>query len=134
MLKHFADARSTWLNEVLSGRPTATIRYVYDFGDNWMHTLTIAPLGEGEQSIAYPRLIAAQGRCPPEDVGGVLGFIDFKKAINNPRSRKHHPMLAWYGGSFDPNETAVGKIKRDLGVLAKQLVQKSICPDRKDMH
>jgi hypothetical protein len=38
------------------------------------------------------------------------------------------------GGPFDPNDTGDRKIKKDLGVLAKQLAQKSVRPDRKDMH
>ncbi|HEX5863922.1 MAG TPA: hypothetical protein VF014_06645 [Casimicrobiaceae bacterium] len=33
-------------------------------------------LSDPEPGLAYPRLIEATGRCPPEDVGGPCGYAD----------------------------------------------------------
>ncbi|MCY4500320.1 MAG: hypothetical protein OXE57_01995 [Alphaproteobacteria bacterium] len=42
------------------------------------------------------------GRCPPEDVGGPDGFMDFLEAILDPAHEEHRAMLDWYGAPFDP--------------------------------
>jgi len=44
--------------------------YVYDFGDNWRHTVKLEALVAAEAGATYPRLISAERACPPEDVGG----------------------------------------------------------------
>jgi hypothetical protein len=43
------------------------------------------------------RLIA----CPPEDVGGSPGYLEFLEAIINPSHNEHQQMLEWCGGSSD---------------------------------
>ena len=55
---------------MLEDAGTKTLRYLYDFGDGWEHTIKIERMTEPEPGVAYPRLIEAAGRCPPEDVGG----------------------------------------------------------------
>lgn len=63
------------------------IEYLYDFGDNWEHTVTLLrriPVKESEQPFIdrrVPRLISATGNCPPEDVGGPEGFEEFLKLV-----------------------------------------------------
>ena len=49
---------------------TKTLRYVYDFGDGWEHSIKIERLLDPQPGILYPRLIEASGRCLSEDVGG----------------------------------------------------------------
>jgi hypothetical protein len=48
--------------------------------------------GPGAISAAislYPRLIAAAGRCPPEDCGGPWGYAEFLDAIRDPAHERH---------------------------------------------
>jgi hypothetical protein len=40
---------------------------------------------------------------PPEDCGGIFGYYDLLKAINNPKHVEHQHLLDWLGGPFDPN-------------------------------
>jgi len=40
--------------------------------------------------------------CPPEDVGGAIGYDDFLAAIADPGHEEHDDYLEWVGGSFDP--------------------------------
>lgn len=45
----------------------APLRYTYDFGDDWRHTVEaeeIVPADEG----SYPRCVDGAAACPPEDV------------------------------------------------------------------
>lgn len=79
--------------------PPAT--YAYDFGDDWQHVL----VHEGVESAdgpRYPRCVAGEGRCPPEDCGGVHGYAEFLQIIADPDHKDHESTLRWVGGSFDP--------------------------------
>lgn len=60
--------------------------YTYDFGDNWEHHIELVQVIE-EYDGELPYLLEAKGQTPPEDVGGIGGFIDFRKImldVNNP--------------------------------------------------
>ena len=63
------NARKARLSDVVEDVSTKTLRYLYDFGDGWDHTIKIERLLDPVPGVAYPRLIEAAGRCPPEDVG-----------------------------------------------------------------
>lgn len=80
--------------------PPAT--YVYDFGDDWQHVLVHEGLEPADHSLTYPRCAAGDGRCPPEDCGGVHGYAEFLSAIADPDHEEHEQLLAWAGGEFDP--------------------------------
>ena len=51
--------------------------YVYDMGDNWDHTIQIEKVLPAEAGVRYPRCIAGQRACPPEDCGGPWGYAGF---------------------------------------------------------
>ena len=50
----------------------------------------------------YPAFVDGARRCPPEDVGGPDGFMDFLEAVLDPAHEQHRDMVRWYGGPFDP--------------------------------
>jgi hypothetical protein len=78
------DARKTLLSDILSDIGIGKLTYLYDFGDDWQHTITIERLADAEPGVMYPRLIAASGRCPPEDCGGPSGYAEILKATKDP--------------------------------------------------
>ena len=79
------------------------VLYSYDFGDDWEHMLVHESMQPAESSQAYPRCVAGARRCPPEDCGGPAGYARFLAAISNRRHPEHKAMLAWAGGTFDPD-------------------------------
>ena len=81
---------------------TDPVRYRYDFGDDWQHTLEFEELVPAGDS-SYPRCIAGAGACPPEDVGGTHGYAEFLLTIRNRGHPEREAMLRWAGGSFDPH-------------------------------
>jgi hypothetical protein len=83
------DARKAHLNKVLEDVGTKTVKYIYDFGDCWDHTITIKRLTDPVPGLTYPFLIEAKGRCPPEDVGGPPGYAEFLEAIRDPEHQRH---------------------------------------------
>jgi hypothetical protein len=76
-------------------------RYWYDFGDDWLHEITIEkrlPAGPGEDPT--PRLVAGRRACPPEDCGGPWGYAELLDALADPKHPQHGEMLEW-AGDFD---------------------------------
>ena len=63
-------ANRTTLAQLVAQTRNKTFKYVYDFGDDWQHTVKLEAIAAPEPEAVYPRLLSAKGRCPPEDVGG----------------------------------------------------------------
>ena len=72
------------------------IEYVYDFGDYWKHDITLEEVVE-DYEYGYPTCIAGEGACPPEDVGGIPGYIAFLEAINDKNHPEHEKLKEWAG-------------------------------------
>lgn len=98
--------------------------YLYDFGDGWEHTIKIERLIEAVPGVAYPRLIDATGRCPPEDIGGPWGYGEFLEAIADPGHERHTELTEWIGEAFDPTAVDTERHAHDLATLAKQWSRK----------
>ncbi|MEI4234482.1 plasmid pRiA4b ORF-3 family protein [Roseovarius sp. D22-M7] len=97
------QARALRLGTVLE-RGVRAFLYVYDFGDNWRHRITVGEVRQGDAGVEYPRFIAGARRAPPEDVGGITGFEEFLEAVSDPEHEDHERMLEWYGKPFDPED------------------------------
>ncbi|WP_446897853.1 plasmid pRiA4b ORF-3 family protein [Clostridium sp. LBM24168] len=72
------------------------IIYTYDMGDNWKHEIQLINVID-EYDKESPYLLEASGQTPPEDVGGVSGFIDFREIMMNPNSPEYKGMKEWVG-------------------------------------
>lgn len=88
------------LSEALGTRKT--FEYLYDFGDSWWHKITVEQIVELDSPIEYAQCIGGENACPPEDVGGPLGYEDFLKALVDPKHPEHAEKKDWIGRPFDP--------------------------------
>src|SRR3712207_6600931 len=61
------DARKVRLVDVLEDTGAKTLKYLYDFGDGWEHTVKVERITDAIPGLVYPSLIDATGRCPPEE-------------------------------------------------------------------
>lgn len=120
----FLDARKARLGDVLEDVGVKTLRYLYDFGDGWEHTVKIERLIDPEPGALYPRLIAANGRCPPEDVGGPWGYAELLEAIHYPKHERHADLSDWIPENFDPNDADTDALATEVAMLAKQWLRK----------
>lgn len=93
------EARKKLLN-VLGNR--RTFRYLYDFGDSWLHRITLEKQLPLIKPQRYAVCMAGENACPPEDVGGAPGYFEFVEVISDPSHEEHESMLTWCGGQFDP--------------------------------
>jgi Plasmid pRiA4b ORF-3-like protein len=119
------DARKTRLGEMLQDVGTKTLRYIYDFGDDWEHTIKVERVIDPVPGVAYPRLIDAAGRCPPEDIGGPWGYLELLDARANPKHERHAECEELFPEGFDPEIADVKRIADELDALAKQWSRKS---------
>jgi Plasmid pRiA4b ORF-3-like protein len=116
----FLDARKARLSDILEDVGIKKLTYLYDFGDGWEHSVRIERISDAIPGIAYPRLVEAAGRCPPEDVGGPWGYRQFLDAIADPNHQEHAATLQWIGGHFDPTNANVEALAQAVHSLAKK--------------
>jgi hypothetical protein len=109
------DEDKVVISEVLPAAKTKMV-YEYDFGDSWEHEVVLEKITQSEAGVHYPRCIAGENACPPEDIGGVWGYADFLEAINDPGHEQHEDMLDWVGGEFDPQEFDLDFVNKQLKV------------------
>lgn len=103
------DSTKMMLSEVLAKkRKEFSFGYEYDFGDSWEHEITFEGSVPREEGAKYPRCIAGERACPPEDCGGAPGFGNFLEAMADRKHPDHRDLKDWYGGrkfnaeKFDP--------------------------------
>ena len=118
-------ANKTTLADLLARTRNKTFKYVYDFGDDWQHTVKLEALAAPEPQTTYPRLLAAKGHCPPEDVGGPWGYAEYLAAIADPKHERHAEMVDWRGPEFDPSAVDEANIQKQLDRLAPRRKTKS---------
>ena len=114
------DARKVKLIDVLEDAGTKTLRYLYDYGDGWEHTIKVERMTPAITDIAYPCLIEASGRCPPEDVGGPWGYAEMLEALADPEHDRHAEIREWVGDDFDPHAFDAEPLRANVAALAKR--------------
>lgn len=111
------DERRVVLQEAL-GMDTRCFDYVYDFGDDWHHLVLVEDLyPDRPKSASLVQCIGGENACPPEDVGGTRGYVEFLAAIADPRHEEHQNYLTWVGGRFDPTRFDRAAVNRALAKI-----------------
>jgi hypothetical protein len=88
--------------------------YEYDFGDSWEHEILVEKIGQAEPGVKYPICIKGMRACPPEDIGGVWGYAEFLKVINDPQHPEYENYLEWIDDEFDPNAFDLAHVNEAL--------------------
>lgn len=115
------DERKVTLDQVLT-EARQKLDYTYDFGDDWLHQITLEKLLPDEPALSpkgKPKRIAVcvdgANAAPPEDCGGVPGFDKLKAALADPKHPDHDYMVEWMGDDeFDGAEFSVVPINHKL--------------------
>jgi hypothetical protein len=81
------------------------IVYIYDLGEYWKHEIALEEKVE-DCEYEYPMCLEGEGACPPEDVGGICGYMEFSEIINDEKHPEHEETKEWlgnqnYDGVFD---------------------------------
>ena len=108
------DETRTALMEAMPQAKTWFV-YEYDFGDSWTHSIMVEKIHPpAPPPKDFAQCLAGMRAGPPDDCGGPPGYIDFLKAIKNPKHPEHEEMLEWIGGSFNPEACDLEKINQCL--------------------
>ena len=108
------NSYSLSLGEILT-RKGSHIKYEYDFGDSWVHRITL------ESQQAYKKdetqgifLIDGANACPPEDCGGIYGYQEMLEALKQPHSKAAKEYREWLGKNFNAHKFNAKKVEREL--------------------
>lgn len=99
----FGEVVPCWevsLGEIFT-RKGQKIHYEYDFGDSWGHTITFEGRDKPLEDEFYPLCIEGERACPPEDSGGVLGYMSKLEILQDPKHEMYEDIKEWMG-DFDP--------------------------------
>jgi hypothetical protein len=127
----FLDARKARLADVIEDVGAKTLKYLYDFGDGWEHTIKIERLLDPEPGVLYPRLIDAKGHCPPEDVGSPWGYAEFLEAMADPTHERHLEFKEWHADDFSPHVVDIDWLAEDVADLAQSWSRKPTAKRRR---
>jgi hypothetical protein len=76
--------------------------YVYDFGDDWEHTILLEEILPADPAQSYPLCLAGERACPPEDCGGLPAFYSIMEIISQPKHPGYKSYRSWLGKDYDP--------------------------------
>ncbi len=95
------DSRTIALREVLPNAGV-TINYQYDFGDSWDHKIRLEKVLDPDPDIVYPVCTKGKRACPPEDCGGIHGYMYMLEVMKDPKNDEYETYLDWLDDDFDP--------------------------------
>lgn len=89
------DAETTFLRDFFNGQKKK-MNYIYDFGDDWRHIITV--LKKPKEEVLFPKCIKGENAAPIDDCGAIWGFYELLEASHKKRkSSEEKQMLEWYG-------------------------------------
>jgi hypothetical protein len=93
------------------------MEYEYDFGDGWLHLVTLEEILEEAPGRKYPRCTAGERSAPPDDCGGPHGYESLLETLSDPEDPEYAASHAWAAsqkrrrGKFDPEAFDEQQIK-----------------------
>jgi Plasmid pRiA4b ORF-3-like protein len=117
-----APAEKATLADILAHGDT--FKYDYVFGEDWQHTVKLLSRAAAAPGVRYPHLVDAEGRCPPADIGGPIGYECYLRTIADPASVNHDDMLEFDAPDFDPHAVDAAALRQNLADLARYIGRK----------
>ncbi len=84
------------LEDVLS-ESVKSFQYIYDFGDDWVHEITVEKRGLAEAGATYPVCLGGDRACPPEDCGGIDGYYANLEILKDMKHPDYEDVKEWMG-------------------------------------
>jgi Plasmid pRiA4b ORF-3-like protein len=109
------DATETLLSKLVT-KKGQKFSYIYDFGDDWDHTIVVEKITDEKSKQVV--VIDGKGTCPPEDCGGPWGYENLKQILadkNHPKYEKIANRVlvyldddgTWNANRFDKEEAQI---------------------------
>ena len=114
-------AEGTVTLEQVAPRARNTIRYTYDFGDDWVHEIVVEQVLDRDPALAYPCCIGGRRAAPPDDCGGIWGYQELVEILADSGHPDHEDRLEWIGlddaSQFDPAAFHVDDVNEALAIV-----------------
>ncbi len=85
-----------------------SVWYEYDFGDSWIHEITLKKILPYDAFKKNPVLLDGANAQPPEDCGGLGGYGNLLEVLADPKNSDHKDMLESLeikkASEFDPKK------------------------------
>jgi Plasmid pRiA4b ORF-3-like protein len=101
-----------------------TFKYDYVFGEDWQHTVMLHSRADAAPGARYPHLVSAEGRCPPADIGGPIGYETYLRTIADPASINYEDMIEFDVPDFDPHAVDEAALRANLASLRSYIGRK----------
>jgi hypothetical protein len=97
-------------------------QYRYDFGDEWRHDLVVEDddylLPEAAEVLTC---LKGKRACPPEDVGGVYGYLELCEALQDPDDEERDYWVEWIGDDFDSEYFNLQEVNDQLKAYLREI-------------
>lgn len=104
----------------LNLKENSHLDYLYDFGDNWEHIVSLEKIITEDKGKTYPCCTAGNLTAPPEDCGGVFGYEDKLAILADDNDPEYEEIREWMGKDFDPDvfdQEAINERLRSLTLV-----------------
>lgn len=89
-----------------------TFKYLYDFGDDWEHLIRVEDVSD--QQVENPICLAGKRACPPEDSGGIWGYLDMLEAVKDKKHPEYQMYRQWLSPDFRADFFPITAINDEL--------------------
>ena len=89
------NADEVEITELLKNKGDKCV-YIYDFGDDWIHQITVEEVNELDKSKSAT-LLGGKGACPPEDCGGPYAYEQLKLFTKDKNDPEYKDFADWMG-------------------------------------
>jgi hypothetical protein len=116
----------TVLLSQLDLQPKQKFKYLYDFGDSWLHEITVSkiiPIGADDEELTRPCCLEGKQAGPFEDSGGVWGYERMLEVLKDPNHEEYEEIHEW-AGDTDPEHVGLEEINAMLERLFKPRLKK----------
>ncbi|MFM1655827.1 DUF6155 family protein [Brevibacillus sp. B_LB10_24] len=100
--------------------------YVYDFGDDWKHTITLIKIDSVTVSDHAPLCLGGARSCPQEDVGGVWGHQHMLEVLFTSNHPERDQFIDWIREGYDPEYFSCEEVNLELQKQKDKLIPKSL--------
>ena len=72
------------------------LTYVYDLGDHWEHRIVLEDIFTDPFIFpVLPAVAEGAGVCPPDDCGGVPGYLELRKTLAGKKGKRYKEVKSW---------------------------------------
>ena len=91
--------------------------YIYDFGDNWQHTIQVMRIITGVAEFKNITCTGGKRACPPEDCGSYPGYQVIVAECKLPHAKRDLDLMKWLEEVYDPEYFDMEAVNRRLKTL-----------------